>query len=309
MCALVVGGGFADFDEVRKYLYSLCTELDADGLPVLVNGKASRAPFLRELEIGKNKEGYWNAKLQAECSAEMCLIRNLLYPWVQHFEKQDHSSGHHGFAADALVSSRMNRSPAGKQPIMRNTIVCAEDIGEHHTLQAVPGQPGKYAQQMSTVVDGELVAKGAELVLFERGLLSDKMLLPDIRAALNECSDFKAEKPMVQTVIEQAGQVVHWLPKYHSPCNASEYFWGNGKKRFRIICDFTMKSLKRDGMRTLFGIDPLTARKFIRKARDYDRALMVGCNGFSMNDRVQTFKKERIYKSHIRPAPSAYNDL
>ena len=94
---------------------------------------------------------------------------------------------------------------------------------------------------------------------------------------------------------------MHWLPKYYSPCNASEYFWGNGKKRFRITCDFTMKSLKRDGMRTLFGIDP-------RRARDYDRALMAGYNGFSMDSKVKVYKKDRKYKSHIRPPPSAYNE-
>ena len=207
------------------------------------------------------------------------------------------------------MSSRMNRGPAGKQSIMRDTVVDITDIGEGHKLEPIAGEPGKFAQQMNTLEGGKQVAKGAELVLFERGLLAEGMLLPDIRAALNQCSDFAAEKPLVQTMIEASGQQVHWLPKYHSPCNASEYFWGNGKKRFRITCDFSMKSLKRDGMRTLFGIDPRTARKFIRKARDYDRALMLGCNGFSMGNQVQAYKKDRKYASHIRPPPSAYNDV
>ena len=234
----------------------------------------------------------------------------MLCPWVLHYEKQDHSSGHHGYAADALVANRMNRGSGGKQSIMRDTMVDVADIGECHKLQPVAGQPDKFAQQMNTMVDGKLVAKGAELalVLFERGLLGDKMLLPDMRAALNECCDFSNEKPLVQKLIEAAGQKVHWLPKYHSPCNASEYFGGNGKKRFRITCDFSMKSLKKDGMRTLFNIDPRTARKFIRKARDYDRALMAGCNGFNMVGKVTAYKKDRLYKSHIRPTPSAYND-
>ena len=146
-------------------------------------------------------------------------------------------------------------------------------------------------------VDGERVQNGAELVLCERGLFQEGMLLPAIRAALSLCSDFSSEKPLVQKAIEAAGQCVHWLPKYHSPCNASEYFGGNGKKRFRIECDFSMKGLKRDGMRTLYGIDPRTARKFIRKAREYDRALMAGCDAFSMGDRVQTYKKEREYEA------------
>ena len=54
---------------------------------------------------------------------------------------------------------------------------------------------------------------------------------------LSKCSDFAAEKPLLQKVLEKHGQMVHWLPKYHAPCNASEYFWGNGKKRFGQNCD------------------------------------------------------------------------
>ena len=63
--------------------------------------------------------------------------------------------------------------------------MCAEStLGEDHKLKEVPGQPGKFAQEMTSLVDGEQVAKGAELVLFEHGLLEKGMLLPDIRAAL-----------------------------------------------------------------------------------------------------------------------------
>ena len=70
-----------------------------------------------------------------------------------------------------------------------------------------------------------------------------------------------------------------------------------------------MKGLKRNGLRILFNIDPRTARKFIRKARDFDRALMAGCDAFGMSDQVKAYKQERLYKSHIRPPPSAYDDL
>ena len=49
--------------------------------------------------------------------------------------------------------------------------------------------------------------------------------------------------------------------------------------------------------------------EFIRKARDFDRALMAGCDAFGMSDQVKAYKRERLYKSHIRPPPSAYDDL
>ena len=40
-----------------------------------------RTPFLRELEIGKNKEGYWNTASQGECSEETAIIRSIKFPW------------------------------------------------------------------------------------------------------------------------------------------------------------------------------------------------------------------------------------
>jgi len=133
-----------------------------------------------------------------------------------------------------------------------------------------------------------------------------------MQTILSKCSDFLAEKPIVQKVIESYGQRVLWLPKYHSVCNASEYFWGNGKKRYRIHCDYTMKHLKANGMRTLFNIDPYTALKFIRKGRDHDRQLRGGANGMNVDKRVREIAKSRLmtgegYASHRRPAQSAYD--
>lgn len=133
-----------------------------------------------------------------------------------------------------------------------------------------------------------------------------------MRTVLSKCSDFAAEKPLLQKVLEKHGKMVHWLPKYHAPCNASEYFWGNGKKRFRQNCDYTMKHLKSHGMRTIFSIDKRTTWKFVRKARDFDRALRDGASGLNMDGRVRAIAKSRInsgkHASHIRPAPSQYEE-
>jgi hypothetical protein len=204
-------------------------------------------------------------------------------------------------------------------PLMRNTVVDISDLGATHTLRAIEGSPGKFFQSMIFGVEaGDLVGKpkGAEKVLEERGLLVPGMLLnhktrPELcmRTVLSKCLDFAAERPLVQEVIESHGQRVHWLPKYHSPCNASEYFWGNGKKRFRINCDYTMKHLKKAGMRTLFNIDERTGWKFIRKGRDYDNELRDGATGQNMDSNVRESAKKRLkHASHIRPAPSHYEE-
>lgn len=40
----------------------------------------------------------------------------------KHVSVFDHSCGHMAFAPDALVASRLNRKPGGKQPAMRDTV-------------------------------------------------------------------------------------------------------------------------------------------------------------------------------------------
>jgi hypothetical protein len=41
--------------------------------------------------------------------------------------------------------------------------------------------------------------------------------------------DFQSEKPLIQSVIEQAGHVCLFLPQFHCELNAIEMLWGYGK--------------------------------------------------------------------------------
>ena len=50
---------------------------------------------------------------------------------------------------------------------------------------------------------------------------------------------------MCQVVEEELGSMCTFLPKFHAPCNAIEFVWGNGKKRNRQVCDFQMATLRR----------------------------------------------------------------
>ena len=65
-------------------------------------------------------------------------------------------------------------------------------------------------------------------------------------------------------------------------------------------------------MMTIFGIDKRTAWKFVRKARDFDRALRDGASGLNMNGKVRAIATSRInsgkHASHIRPAASQYEE-
>ena len=48
---------------------------------------------------------------------------------------------------------------------------------------------------------------------------------------LSEQADFCAEKPLLQTVIENAGHKCYFLPKFHCELNPIEMFWGWVKNR------------------------------------------------------------------------------
>ena len=104
--------------------------------------------------------------------------------------------------------------------------------------------------------------------------------------------------------MESSGTVT-WLPKFHAPCNAIEYVWGNGKKRNRKACDFSMATLRTSAFRAMMTTECATVRKYFRKARTYQHALGAGADAFNMHREVAKIKKER-YVSHRRPAPSNY---
>jgi len=122
---------------------------------------------------------------------------------------------------------------------------------------------------------------------------------------LAEMSDFTTEKCLLEKAITNAGGLCIWLPKFHAPCNAIEYVWGNGKRRYREECDFTMATLRTSAFRAMMTTERATVRKYFRKSRAYQNALREGADTFSMHQQVAKVKKER-YVSHRRPAPSHF---
>ncbi len=46
--------------------------------------------------------------------------------------------------------------------------------------------------------------------------------------------DFRSEKPLIQSIIENAGHVCLFLPRFHCELNPIEMLWGYGKYRMQI---------------------------------------------------------------------------
>ncbi|KAF9479683.1 hypothetical protein BDN70DRAFT_982834 [Pholiota conissans] len=74
----------------------------------------------QSLEYGKNYEGYWTGEMFVE------QLRSKIIPTFERMHGYqalimvDNSQGHSAYSKDALVASRMNLRPGGKQAIMRN---------------------------------------------------------------------------------------------------------------------------------------------------------------------------------------------
>lgn len=93
------------------------------------------------LEIGQNREGYWNNERLIEQMKVAINVAEVKYPprIFKHVWVFDHSCGHTAFAPDALVASRLNKRPGGGQPIMRDTVWA----GKKQTLVMEDGTPQK----------------------------------------------------------------------------------------------------------------------------------------------------------------------
>ena len=106
---------------------------------------------LAVLEIGENRQGYCTGERFMEQVAKAVKIAEVKYPTSQRYHHIwcfDHSCNHTAFSEDALIASKMNKGPGGKQPKMRDTVW----NGQPQTMTLPDGQP-----------------KGAALVLEERG--------------------------------------------------------------------------------------------------------------------------------------------
>jgi len=146
--------------------------------------------------MARAKKGYWTAVHFIRQIDRSIDIFNATYPGARAVYNIDCSSNHHAFAPDALVASKMNVNPGGKQPLMRDGWYYKSGV--------------KVVQPMQT--NG--VAKGLRAVLEERGLFKESMHQEDMVSLLSEQEDFKTQKSMVQEWIERRGHVCIFWPKY-----------------------------------------------------------------------------------------------
>ncbi|KAI5981433.1 hypothetical protein EDD15DRAFT_2183216 [Pisolithus albus] len=191
----------------------------------------------QSLEYGKNYDGYWNGELFVNQLKEKIIpaFERIHGAGYQALFFIDNSQGHSAYAEDALLASRMNVNPGGKQPRMRDgwyqkdgvTVVQKMVFSQDHPMHT--GEP-----------------KGIKAILLERkcwnGHIRGKCPSRCNSDATVECCnkrilecqpDFQEQKSLVQETIEGLGHLCIFLPKFHCELNFIEFFWGKVKKYIR----------------------------------------------------------------------------
>ncbi len=83
-----------------------------------------------------------------------------------------------------------------------------------------------------------------------------------LKRILEQESDFQKQKSLVQEVIEAAGHLCIFLPKFHCELNFIEFFWGLVKKYLRDNCDYTFDTLKENMPKALASVKLVTIRRW-----------------------------------------------
>ncbi|POG61994.1 hypothetical protein GLOIN_2v1785920 [Rhizophagus irregularis DAOM 181602=DAOM 197198] len=175
--------------------------------------------------------GYWTAEhLLEQIEYKAIPIFEALYSDCVAVFAFDNSSNHAAFSKDALVASRMNLNPGGKQPVMRNTY-----FGPNNQLQSMVFPTTHYDKKLR----GK--PKGIKQVLMERGKWPSGGLVLECSKCKEKCQDssrtscyarrvislepnFLAQKGAIEELIENAGHKCIFFPKFHCELNFIERY-------------------------------------------------------------------------------------
>jgi len=228
-------------------------------------------------------------------------------PLYQALIMVDNSQGHSAYSVDALLTSRMNMRPGGKQSKMRDGwyVMDSQRIAQEMCFPVnhpeFPGQP-----------------KGMRQVLIERGLWRNGLVMQckktkhgsggKCKPGATDCCakrildlqpDFQEQKSLVQEVIEAAGHLCIFLPKFHCELNFIEFFWGAVKRYLRENCDYSFATLQENMPKALASVSVETIRKWEHRMKRWMEAYRGGLGAKDAQIQVKKFSSRR-YASHRR---------
>ena len=115
----------------------------------------------------------------------------------------------------------------------------------------------------------------------------------------SQISHFGEQKPLVQEVIESAGHLCIFLPKYHCELNFIEFFWGAVKRYLRKNCDYTFETLKTNLPKAMDAVHLSTIRLWEHRMHRWIEVYRSGLEMKEAQSKVKEFSSKK-YKSHRR---------
>ncbi|KAI0029008.1 hypothetical protein K488DRAFT_57317 [Vararia minispora EC-137] len=114
-----------------------------------------------------------------------------------------------------------------------------------------------------------------------------------MRRMLSLQDDFQGQKSMLEKVIEEAGDICHFLPKFHPEINPKEYYWGWTKRYFRERSTGQFKHAQKLLKEALDACPLITIRRFFRRVERYMSVYQLGATGVAAEFAVKKYKSHR----------------
>lgn len=262
------------------------------------------ARVLRSVQV----DGYWKSEHMVDQLYNRAIpIFEVLHPGCIGVFCFDQSTNHNAMAEDALAVSKMNLSPGGQQPQMRNGWFITT-TGQMITQQMVFDE-----NYPDATLRGK--PKGIKQILLERGLWREGLKLSCEKCMKREevpersdcCArrimmlqpDFASQKSILEETVEKMGHIIEKYPKFHCECNFIERYWGYSKRETRRRCRYTYADLLRTVPEVLNSVPITVIRKFSRKSWRYMDAYQRGLEGRVAEWAVKKFKSHRRLPDNI----------
>ncbi|KIJ33272.1 hypothetical protein M422DRAFT_264821 [Sphaerobolus stellatus SS14] len=261
------------------------------------------------LEYGKNYDGYWNGELFVKQLKEWFFpaFEKAHGPGYQALVMVDNSQGHSAYAENALLTTRMNLRPGGEQARLRHgwfirdgyKIIQPMIFPSNH-----PEFPDKPKGMQQVLSERGLYRPGLKMQCKKKKDGSGGKCLPESIDCCAKCildlqPDFKEQKSLVQEVIEEAGHLCIFLPKFHCELNFIEYFWGAVERYLRIHSDGSFSTLQENMGKALASVPLETIRKWEHRMKHWLEAYGNGLDGKEAEKQGRKFSS-RQYTSHRR---------
>ncbi|CAK5267144.1 unnamed protein product [Mycena citricolor] len=114
-----------------------------------------------------------------------------------------------------------------------------------------------------------------------------------LRRLLENEEDIKNQCSLLQEIVEEAGGVCHFLPKFHPELNPIEYFWGWVKNYFRQRSQGNFAHAQKLIKESLESCPVATIRCFFRRAFRYLSVYKAGKTGYLAEFAVKKYASHR----------------